>query len=178
MSTTEPAQQALPTGTWNADPVHSTLGFSIDYMAGTFYGTFAAFEARLADGKLRGTADVGSVQVKDPTLEGHLQSPEFFDAERHPQLVFESHELSRAGDEATISGEITIKGHTEPIELHGTITDPIGDPFGGERFGLKLEAPVDRTKFDLNWNAPLASGEPALSNEVTIMADLQFVRET
>jgi polyisoprenoid-binding protein YceI len=177
MTTAEPTQQALPTGTWNADPVHSTLGFSIDYMAGTFYATFSKFEARLVDGTLHGTADVASIQVKDLTLEGHLQSPEFFDVERHSQLEFEAREITGSDSEVTIVGDITIKGHTEPIELRGTSTEPMGDQFGGERFGLRLEATVDRTKFGLNWNLPLPTGEPALANDVRISADLQFVKE-
>ena len=65
---TQITQQALPTGTWSADTVHSTVGFAIPYLAGTFHGTFSDFEARLSDGVLRGTAEVGSVQVKDPNL--------------------------------------------------------------------------------------------------------------
>ena len=169
-------QTALPTGTWSADPVHSDLGFEIDYMAGTFRGTFTAFGATVEDGELRGSADVGSIHVKDPNLEAHLQSPEFFDAQRHPHLTFRSHDIRRAGDELTISGELTMKGHTEPVELSGTITEPIADPFGNERFGLRLQTAVDRTTFGITWNNPLPSGEPALSNDVRISADLQLVR--
>ena len=176
MSTIQETRQALPTGTWNADRVHSDLGFSIDYMARTFRGTFSRFAATVADGRLEGEADVASVQVKDPNLEAHLQSPEFFDAERHPRLTFESHDARRSGDELTITGEITIKGHTEPVEIHGTISDPIVDPYGNERFGARLEATVDRTTFGVTWNNPLPSGEPALSNDVRIVTDLQFVR--
>jgi polyisoprenoid-binding protein YceI len=129
------------------------------------------------DGTLRGTAEVRSIQVKDPNLEAHLQSPEFFDAERHPQLTFESSEATRAGDELTLTGEVTMKGHTEPVEIRGHVSDPAGDPFGNERFGLQLETTVDRTKFGITWNNPLPSGEPALSDEVTIVVDLQLVRE-
>jgi polyisoprenoid-binding protein YceI len=176
VSTTE-TRQALPTGTWNADPVHSELGFAIDYMAGTFRGTFSTFEARLAEGRLDGAAGVASVQVKDAMLEAHLQSPEFFDAERHPQLTFAADEIDRAGNDVAISGEITIRGHTEPVELRGTISDPIEDPYGNERFGLRLKTSVDRTRFGLNWNAQLPTGRPALSNDVEIAAELQFVRE-
>jgi polyisoprenoid-binding protein YceI len=174
---TTQTQQTLPTRTWNADKVHSTVGFAIDYMAGTFQGTFSDFDAKVADGDVRGSAEVASVQVKDPNLEAHLQAPDFFDAERHPQLSFESRDVSRSGDELTISGEIAIKGHTEPVEIRGNITDPFADPFGNERFGLQLEATIDRTKFGVSWNNPLPSGEPALSNDVTIIADIQFVRE-
>jgi polyisoprenoid-binding protein YceI len=157
--------------------VHSTIGFAIDYMAGTFQGSFGDVDAALSDGVLRGSAKVSSVQVNDPNLSGHLQAPDFFDAERHPELSFESSDIRRDGDRLTIDGEITIKGHTEPVQIAGTISDPINDPYGGERFGLKLETKVDRTKFGVDWNNPLPSGEPALSNQVTLLADLQLSKQ-
>jgi polyisoprenoid-binding protein YceI len=171
-------QQALPTGTWGVDKVHSTVGFAVKYMAGTFQGTFSDFEARLDGGVLSGTAEVASVQVKDPNLETHLQSPDFFDAERYPQLSFEAKDVSRSGDELTIAGELTLKGHTEPVEIEGHVSDPAPDPYGGERFGVQLEATVDRTSFGLTWNNPLPSGDPALSADVTIIVDLQLVKES
>ena len=156
--------------------MHSNVGFAVDYMAGTFTGSFADFEATLADGILKGSVRVASVQVKDPNLEGHLQSPDFFDAERHPELSFESTTLERDGDALTVTGDITIKGHTEPIRISGVISDPIADPYGGERFGLKLDAVVDRGAFGVRWNNPLPSGEPALSTKVVIVAELQLAR--
>src|SRR5689334_18175130 len=175
MSTTE--TQAVPAGTWAVDKVHSSVGFSVAYMAGTFTGTFGDFDAAVTDGRLRGSAKVASVQVKDANLEAHLQSPEFFDAERHPELTFESRSIERDGDRLRIDGEITIKGHTEPVELTGVVTDPIADPYGGERFGLTLEAIVDRHTFGVSWNNPLPSGEPALSKDVTIVAELQLSKQ-
>jgi polyisoprenoid-binding protein YceI len=175
--TSQTTQQALPTGTWSVDKIHSTVGFAVPYMAGTFQGTFSDFDARLADGAIRGTAEVASVQVRDPNLEAHLQSPEFFDAERYPSLSFAAREVSRSGDDLTIAGELTLKGHTERVEIKGHITDPAADPYGGERFGLQLETTVDRTKFGLNWNNPLPSGDPALANDVTILVDLQLAKE-
>jgi polyisoprenoid-binding protein YceI len=174
--TTYETTTALPTGTWNGDPVHSDIGFSVEYMAGTFSGSFSKFSAQLVDGKLSGSAEVSSIQVKDPNLEAHLQSPEFFDAERFPQLTFESRSITRDGNDVTVDGEITIKGETRPVELRGTVSDPITDPWGNERFGLKLEATVDRTQFGLNWNNPLPSGDPALANTVRLFADLQLVK--
>jgi len=168
--------QALPTGTWKVDPVHSDLGFSVDYMAGTFRGTFSKFDAQVAEGRLEGTAEVASVQVKDPNLEAHLQTPDFFDAERNPQLRFVADEVERDGNEVTVRGEITIKGETRAIELTGTIADPIADPFGNERFGLRLSGAIDRTAFGVSWNNPLPTGEPALANEVKLVADLQLVK--
>src|SRR6476660_6850668 len=124
MTTTE--LQTVPAGTWSVDRVHSTVGFSVDYMAGTFAGTFSDFDISVRDGVLQGTAKVASIQVKDPNLEAHLQSPDFFDAERYPKLEFVSRSIERAGDRLTITGDVTIKGHTEPVELTATITEPIG----------------------------------------------------
>jgi polyisoprenoid-binding protein YceI len=175
MSITE--TQAVPAGTWTVDKVHSNVGFAVDYMAGTFTGSFSDFDAEVTDGVVKGAAKVASVQVKDPNLEAHLQAPDFFDAERNPELTFESKTIDRDGDRVKVDGEITIKGHTEPVEITGVISDPISDPYGGERFGLKLEAKVDRDKFGVSWNNPLPSGEPALSNEVTIIAELQLSKQ-
>lgn len=175
-TTTQTTVQALPTGTWTSDPVHSEIGFSVDYMAGTFHGTFSKFDVRVTDARLEGTVDVSSIQVKDPDLEAHLQTPDFFDAERNPQLRFVSEDAKRSGNEIQIAGEITIKGETKPIELKGTISDPAADPFGNERFGLKLQGEIDRTTFGVSWNNPLPSGEPALANDVTLIAELQLVK--
>jgi polyisoprenoid-binding protein YceI len=175
MSTTE--LQVVPAGTWSADKVHSDIAFAVKYLAGTFTGSFTDFDAELKDGALRGSARVASVQVKEPNLASHLQAPDFFDAERNPEITFESKDIRREGDRLTIDGEITIKGHTEPVEIAGVITDPINDPYGGERFGLQLEAKIDRTKFGVSWNNPLPSGEAALSNEVTLIGELQLSKQ-
>ena len=175
MSTTE--THVLPLGTWSVDPVHSSIGFGVDYMAGTFTGTFNEFNVVVADGALQGSAKVASVQVKDPNLEAHLQTPDFFDAERHPELTFRSNSIERIGDELKIAGEITIKGHTEPVQISGVTSEPIVDPYGGTRYGLKLETTIDRDKFGVSWNASLPNGEPALSNQVTITAELQLSKE-
>ena len=179
MSTIE-ISQSLPTGTWELDGVHSSIGFEVEYMVGVFRGQFRDVEARLAvDGEsavLEGAARVASVDVKDENLAAHLQSPEFFDAERHPKLRFSSQDVTRTGDELVVRGDLTIKGITKPVELRGAITDPITDPYGRERIGLDLKATVDRTEFGLAWNAPLPTGEPALSDAVTLVADLYFVK--
>src|SRR5436190_23513393 len=142
MSITVPL--ALPAGTWAVDKTHSNVGFAVDYMAGTFTGTFSDFDAAVADGAVKGSAKVASVQVKDPNLAAHLQSPEFFDVERHPELSFAARSIERSGDELEVDGEITIRGTTKPVELGGTIGDPFTDGFGRDRVNVKLETTVDR----------------------------------
>jgi polyisoprenoid-binding protein YceI len=174
--TTTQIRQALPTGTWQLDPVHSSIGFEIAYMGGTFRGQFRDVEATIADGDVTGSAEVASVDVKDENLAAHLSSPEFFDVERYPELRFASTEID-GGGELTIRGEITIKGVTQPVELTGRATEPLTDAYGRERFGLTLSTTVDRTAFGLSWNLPLPTGEPALSNDVTLVAELFFVKE-
>ena len=171
------SRTAVPAGTWALDPAHSTIGFELPYLAGTFRGHFTDVEAKLTGASLTGAARVASVDVKDENLTAHLQSPEFFDAERHPELSFESHELGRKGEELIVRGDITIRGVTKPVELTGAIAGPIIDGHGRERINVNLSTSVDRTEFGLNWNMPLPNGEPALANEVKLVADLYFVRE-
>jgi polyisoprenoid-binding protein YceI len=176
MSTT--ATPAL-TGTWQLDPVHSTVTFEVPYMAGTFKGEFREIAAQLTVGetaRLAGTAKVASVDVKDENLTAHLLSPEFFDVALHPELRFAAGDIELSGTDVAVRGEITIKGVTRPVEVTGTAAAPMADPYGNERIGLRLTATVDRSEFGLNWNTPLPNGEPALANEVRIVTDLQFVR--
>jgi polyisoprenoid-binding protein YceI len=183
MSTTVQAAhntESLPAGTWKLDAVHSQVGFEVKYLVGTFRGSFSPADATLevADGTavLTGSVPVAGVKVQDENLDAHLQSPEFFDAERTPEITFRSTRISRSGDDITIAGDLTIKGTTQAVEASGTITDPADDPFGGVRFGLNLEATVDRTRFGLNWNNPLPNGEPSLANEVKLTAELYLVK--
>ena len=170
----------LPAGTYTSDPVHSSTGFAVKHMLATFRGSFAAFDATLTVGedgavRLEGGVPVDSVVVKDENLAAHLQSPEFFDAERHPEIRFESTEFAIDGPAVSVSGDLTIKGHTEPVTATGSIVGPIEDPFGNTKVGLQLETVVDRTKFGLNWNAPLPKGGFMLANDVTLSVDLEFV---
>jgi len=167
----------LPSGTYGADRVHSSLGFGVQYMGiGTFGGTISDFDATLEDGRLSGAARIATVEVKDENLKAHLLSPEFFDAERHPVVSFTTVEAEVIGDQARFEGEITIKGVTRPATLTGTIVGPQTDPYGNERYGLKLETTVDRTQFGILWNAEMPNGTKALADEVTLTADLSLVK--
>ncbi|HSP73734.1 MAG TPA: YceI family protein [Gaiellaceae bacterium] len=171
----------LPVGTWNADPVHSQVGFEVAYIVGTFRGTFSPFEATLEvrdDGAagLRGSTRVEGIRVQDENLTAHLLSPDFFDAERAPEITFSSDAVRVEGDEVSVEGEISIKGTARPLALKGTVTGAGQDAYGNERVGLKLEGVVDRTAFGIDWNNPLPSGEPALADDVTLVAEVSFVR--
>jgi polyisoprenoid-binding protein YceI len=172
----------IPAGTYSIDKVHSTIGFAVKHMVvATFRGRFEDYDASLSVGddgtsRLTGTVGVGSVVVKDPNLEAHLQSPEFFDAERHPELRFESESLRLDGDEVVLDGRLSIKGETRPVQARGTLVGPVEDPFGNTKLGLELTAIIDRTEFGLKWNAPMPKGGVALANDVTLSVDLEFLK--
>lgn len=172
----------LPAGTWKLDPIHSSAGFAVKHMVvATFRGRFDDFDATLdvsddGSAKLVGTVDPRSIVVKDENLAGHLQSPDFFDTERHSELRFESTAIRIDGDEAILEGELTIKGNTNPVTARGAYVGPHEDIAGYTKIGLSLETVVDRTQFGLNWNAPLPKGGLALANEVTLVVELELAK--
>ena len=175
-------QQQLPTGTWKLDPIHSTAGFAVKHMVvATFRGRFEDFDATLdvnedGSGTLTGTVRADSIVVKDENLAAHLKSPDFFDTANHPEIKFESLDVRIDGDEAIVQGDLTIKGNTHPVQGRGTYVAPHEDIAGFTKIGLSLETVVDRTKFGLNWNAPLPKGGFALSDEVTLQIELELAR--
>ena len=165
-------------GTYVLDPIHSSASFAVKHMiVSTFRGRVETFDAKLVDGRLTGTVDVGSIVVKDENLAAHLQSPEFFDAERHPELRFESSEIRPDGDEVVVDGELTIKGITKAVEARGTIEGPAVTFGDVNKIGLSLEAIIDRTEFGLNWNAPLPKGGFALANDVKLIVELELAEQ-
>jgi len=179
MSTT--TATAIPTGAYKDDGVHSSANFAVKHMLATFRGSFARFNAELTvaeDGaaKLVGVVPVDTVVVKDENLAAHLQSPEFFDGEQFPEIRFESEDIRLDGPNVLVVGDLTIKGHTERVSAQGSVVGPIEDPFGNTKLGIQLETVVDRTKFGLNWNAPLPKGGLMLANDVTLTVDLELLQ--
>jgi polyisoprenoid-binding protein YceI len=177
---TTAVQQDLPAATWGLDTNHSTAGFAIKYMAGTYRAGFEKFDVTLDttgdQPRLTGSVAPESITVKDENFHAHLQSPDFFDTERHPAIAFESTGWRVDGDELIVDGNLTIKGDTRPVEARGTLSGPDEDPWGNTRVGITLEASLDRTHFGLNWNNPLPKGGLALANDVRLHVDLQLVK--
>jgi polyisoprenoid-binding protein YceI len=180
MSLTE---QTLPTGTWELDPVHSKASFAVKHAGlSTFRGHFNDFTARLSDESgqpvLTGTVKVESVEVPVDQLKGHLQGPDFFDAERNPEITFTATNVQQDGERLVVAGDLTMRGITKPIEATGTIAGPAQYFDGNDRIALELATTVNRTEFGINWNAPIPSGGNALADDVTITVELQLVRPT
>ena len=126
-------------GTWNFAPVHSAATFSVKYLVAPFRGELTDVQAQLEDGRLTGAVKVASIAVKDENLAAHLQGPDFFDAEQHPEITFSSDRIDIDGDRVTLTGELTIKGVSQPVTATGTVNGPTEDFMGNVRLGLSLE---------------------------------------
>jgi polyisoprenoid-binding protein YceI len=179
---TQTIQQQVPIGTYVVDPVHSSIGFAVVHNGvSTFRSGFGDYEVRMSGGEspaLVGAVEVAGIEIDEPNLKGHLLSPEFFDAERHPQLRFESSEFDVAEDgSATIRGELEIRGEKHQVEASGRFAQIGEDLAGNARVGLSLEAAVDRRNFGLDWQAELPSGGEVLDYEVAIAVELELVEE-
>ena len=179
---TQAIEQAVPDGTYAVDPVHSSVGFAVAHNGvSTFRSGFGSYEARLSGGEapqLEGTVEVGSIEIDEEQLKGHLLSPEFFDAQHHPQLRFASSELSVDGGGALrLRGELEIHGETREVEVSGRFVRLGADLAGKARVGLSIAATVDRRDFGLDWNAELPSGGEVLDYAVEIAVELELVEE-
>jgi polyisoprenoid-binding protein YceI len=179
--TTAHAESTIPTGTWQTDPVHSSVGFAVRHAVGTFRGGFGTFDATLSDEsgepRLTGRVPVESVEVKEENLETHLLSPEFFDRDQTPEITFESTKVDRDGDELVVDGELTVRGVTEAVTARGPIRGPIPGADGSDRLGIELETTVDRHDFGLDWNMDMPDGSKILGDEVTLTVHLELKQE-
>ncbi len=177
------ATPAVPAGSFTVDTVHSSFGFAVKHMGvSTFRGTFDEVTARLeSDGtdlRLEGQAKVESISIRTPDMfRAHVLSDEFFAAERHPEIAFRSSRIEvREGGEATVEGELEIKGIARPVTAHGEVQGPVTNPYGKTLVALELSTTVDRRDFDIRWEATLpGSDKLALDHDVTISAHLEFV---
>ena len=165
----------VPGGTWTVDPVHSVASFSVRHMmVGTFRGEFGEVEATLTDGKLVGKVKVASLQIKDERLKGHLLTPDFFDVERYPEIVYETSSLIVKDGTLAAEGTLTIKGVATPVIATGRLAGPAVTLGDVEKIGLDLETTVDREAVGLQWNAPLPKGGFVLGKDVTISVTLEL----
>jgi len=169
-------------GTWNADATHSSLGFAIRHMVvATFRGELRDFDATLSVSgdavSLRGSGRVASVTTRQEVVARQLLGPDFFDGARHPELRLVAQSLGVRENVLEGEADLTIRGLTRPIRLHGELSGPVVDPFGSSRLGLDVTATVDRTAWGISWNAPLPDGGLVLANTVAVTAHLELVRD-
>jgi len=170
-------------GTYAADPIHSTFGFAVRYMGvSTFRGTLDDVSATLTAGpegvSLEGAAQVESISIRTPQqFRDHVLSADIFDAAAYPEIAFRAANVDLAEDgSATVEGELTIRGTTQPIRATGSWA-PEAETLSGRRAHLSLTTTIDRTAYGVSWNADLPSGGQVLEWEVAIDVDLELVAQ-
>ena len=174
----------VPTGTWTVDPAHSSIEFRIKHMmVSTVRGRFDDFEGTVEaapdyhDSKVRGTLKTASIDTNEPSRDAHLRSPDFFDAENHPGISFESTAIEHLGKgDYRVTGELTMHGETRPVVLEGTVHGIARDPWGNDRVGVELRGTISRGEFGLRWQQALETGGILLGDEVRIAADISAIR--
>lgn len=180
MSTT--TTSPLPTGTWNADAIHSSVAFKVRHMGtGTYRSSFDQLTASYDGdaGTLTGTVPVESIDIHQPEqFRGHVLSPDFFDVANHADITFTTGDLRRTeGESIEVTGDLTINGITKSVTATGLATEPGIDMQGGQRFGVELSATVNRRDFGVTWGMELPNGKNALDDDVTLEVALEFVAE-
>ena len=169
---TETINQQIPAGTWTVDPVHSGLHFAITHNGiATFRSGFKQYAATVTGGEapqLEGTVEVASIDISEEMLKGHLLSPDFFDAEKHPAAQVHAPPRSASPTTARSASPASSRSAARPRRSRpAAASASLGADLGGsERIGFSLETAVDRREFGLNWNADLPSGGQALEYEV------------
>jgi polyisoprenoid-binding protein YceI len=175
----------LPTGTWAVDPAHSSVEFSVKHLGiATVRGVFNEFEGAFEVGedgyaKARGTVQAASIDTNEPQRDAHLRSEDFFHAEVHPELSFESTEIRPLGDDAfLIHGDLTMRGVTRPIALEAEVQGTEIDPWGNERVALEARGELKRGEWGLTWNQALGSGNMLVSDKVKLSLDISAIKQS
>ena len=170
-------------GTWNFDPSHSHLEFTVRHMVvgktrgrfGSFRGTVNAADDHAAS-SVQVEIDAASIDTRDPKRDEHLRSADFLDVERHPVLTFASTAVRGSGTEWTVTGDLTIHGVTRSVDVDVTLEGVVDkDPFGYARAAFSGEAEIDREDFGLTWNATLESGGVLVGKKVKISFEVEAV---
>jgi len=182
MATATQSTVQLPTGTYTVDPVHSNANFEVEHAGvSIFRGAFKPIDATLVstdDGLvLDGRVRVDGISVDDENIRPHLLSPEFFDAERNPEIRFRSTEISGSTDDLRIVGELSMAGASLPVEATGRLRGPVALPGGIEKLSLSLETVIDRSAYGMDWQMEIPGGGVALANEVKLIVELEFNRD-
>ena len=163
------------------DPAHSDLGFKIRHlMVSNVKGMITDYSGgmkysmdNMEDAEIRFEAEVKSISTGNSDRDVHLNGEDFFNTERFPKMYFESTHMNL--DNGKMKGEMTIKETTKEVELNVEYNGKSVDPWGNTKHGFEITGAINRSDFDLTWNAPLETGGLLLSDEVKLTLDVQML---
>lgn len=183
---TAPTTLAATTGTWTLDPSHTRLGFATKHaMVTTVRGQFDVFSGSLvldgddpASSRAFVEVDAASFTTGNGDRDAHVRSADFLDVEAFPTLTFAASAVRRlADDQFVMTGDLTIRGTTRPVEITADLEGVTTDPFGNERIGFSGSTRISRKDFGLTWNVALEAGGVLVSDKVTITLDVSAIRQ-
>jgi len=170
-------------GDYTIDPSHTRIGFSARHaMVTKVRGQFDEFEGSAhvdtvtpANSSVTVTIQAASVTTGNEQRDGHLKTPDFFDIANHPQITFVSTNVERDGAEWDITGDLTINGVTKSVTIPFEETGSAKDPFGNTRVGFEGEVTIDRTEWNLSFNAALETGGVLVSDKIKLEFDVSAI---
>ncbi len=172
--------------TYKIDPVHSEITFKIKHlMISTVTGSFKKFDATLetnssdfTDATISFEADVDSIDTGNEQRDAHLKGDDFFNAGQHPKLSFTSTHTEKLSDEEyKITGDLTIRDITKPVELKVDYNGTVIDPWGQERLGFEINGKINRKEFGLTWSALTEAGGMVVSDDVKLQLNVEMVKQ-
>lgn len=171
-------------GTYEIDPAHSSIEFIARHlMISKVRGNFRQFSGTIdvgeqpEDSKVAVDIDASSIDTGDETRDQHLRSDDFFGVEQFPAISFRSAGVAPKGDDWVVTGDLTIRGVTQPVELHATFGGAGEDPWGNTRFGITATGEIDRERWGLTWNQALEAGGVLVSKRITLDLNASAVRK-
>lgn len=171
-------------GDYTLDVTHTRLGFSARHaMVTTVRGSFKEFEGTAhvdtaipANSRINISIDANSIDTGNKDRDGHLLSGDFFETAANPRITFDSTDVSRDGDEWTVTGNLTIKGISKPVTIVFEQTGSAKDPFGNVRVGFEGATTINRGDWGLTFNAPLETGGVLISEKIKLEFDVSAIK--
>jgi len=169
------------TGTWEIDPVHTTIGFAVKHaVVATTRGQFTSYKGAAtidaANPELSSAwleIDADSITTGNEMRDNHLKSKDFFGTDEHGKLTFTSTSAKLDGDELVLSGDLTIAGTTHPIDITWEFGGIAVDPFGNTKAGFEGRATISRKDWNISWNAPLEAGGVMVGDKVKLVLEIE-----
>ncbi|HKB44597.1 MAG TPA: YceI family protein [Chitinophagaceae bacterium] len=175
----------MATTKWIIDPTHSEIHFRVRHLMVSYVtGGFKQFNAEvetegndISTAKVKFTADINSISTNNDQRDEHLKTGDFFDAENHPQLIFESSKLEKIDDENyKLHGTLTMRGNSKKIVLNVEYGGQAQDPWGNTRTGFSVTGKINRKDFGVSFGAVSETGSILLSDDVAVNANVQFIK--
>jgi polyisoprenoid-binding protein YceI len=185
MASTTQAVSNVPTaGTYTLDQSHSIVSFSARHlMVSKVRGRFPVTEGKLVvdhdptKSTVEAVIDVRAVDSGDPKRDEHLRSADFFDADNYPTATFRSTKVVDKGDgEFTLEGQLTVRGKTRPVTMHGEFLGSQASPWGDTRIGFTAETEVSRKDWGLDFNVALETGGVLVGDKIKLTIDAEWIQ--